>query len=760
MKNKITFGIVIVELLIIIVGLLNAIKPQNDIITGLQDFYINEYNGIVYNEEENFYQIKADWGAADALISKKKCILPGAYRVSVEYESTKEPQNPQYNVEDVTGHLAFESDRSKNSFVANNILLSDGKTHSESIIWVKRGAKITDFVIKVSYYGQGNLTIKNIVIEEQIAYRYIKLLGLIIGILLLDYVGYIIFEKEKNQLITFAVLLGVNVPILADYIYKSDDINYHLGRIVAIANSLGNGQFPVRMNQEMILGYGYPSAIFYNPILLYIPALLYMAAVPLFRCYQIYIVCINVGTFYIANYSFGKIVKNKQLGYLGAILYLFAAYRLVNIYNRAAVGEYSAMVFFPLIIYGFWKIYETKRPKLEDCIPILIGVTGVLGSHLLSTILVAEAIFVFCLLCWKKTFQLCRLSALLKSLVCIFILNMYWIIPFIQSYSMNIRVNSEGNTLVGSGLNLIQLLNVFDFLPGQYTNIDTEYLPMSIGVTCLLSIGLYIYILVNEREQIKGNVALNISIGLGGLFVFFSSNLFPWYVIEQFLGRYANIVKNVQFAWRYMALATPLLILAFLLEIKVMLEVDDKRKIIVIISLVIGLMGISVSQSYTQLIENGLKWYVYSETDMAAKKNIGLGDYLLEGTDLNLTNRRMVQFDSDKIESAYLSYVNGVSSIEVHNDDGIEHNMDVPIFNYDNYHAVDGKGTYFEIINGENNKIRLKIPPHYEGVIAIYYKEPTMWRICEVMSVFAFMLMGGFIIRTRRKVKGQEVIDA
>lgn len=53
-------------------------------------------------------------------------------------------------------------------------------------------------------------------------------------------------------------------------------------------------------------------------------------------------------------------------------------YRLTNIYVRAAVGEYTAMTFLPLVLYGLYRIYEKDQEMLEfaDVLPLVFGVTG------------------------------------------------------------------------------------------------------------------------------------------------------------------------------------------------------------------------------------------------------------------------------------------------------------------------------------------------------------------------------------------------
>ena len=50
-----------------------------------------------------------------------------------------------------------------------------------------------------------------------------------------------------------------------------------------------------------------------------------------------------------------------------------SAYRLTCVYTRAAVGEFTAMVFFPLVLLGLYGIYTSDRPRFGDWLPMAGG---------------------------------------------------------------------------------------------------------------------------------------------------------------------------------------------------------------------------------------------------------------------------------------------------------------------------------------------------------------------------------------------------
>lgn len=69
------------------------------------------------------------------------------------------------------------------------------------------------------------------------------------------------------------------------------------------------------------------------------------------------------------------------------------------------------MGIFSLIVVGLWNIYtmdvDDKRYSHQWIVP-MIGYTGVIESHIISTELVAMATVLTCLVLFKRTFKLKR----------------------------------------------------------------------------------------------------------------------------------------------------------------------------------------------------------------------------------------------------------------------------------------------------------------------------------------------------------------
>lgn len=136
---------------------------------------------------------------------------------------------------------------------------------------------------------------------------------------------------------------------------------------------------------------------------LYFPAVLAMIGFQLQTAYKAYMLGVNIATCLVAYFCFGKMFKSDKIGLLASLVYKLAPYRLSNLYIRAAVGEYTAMISFPLIFYGLFSIYREEEKCQKGCIAAIVGYTGLIQTHIISCEIIGFLTIIFCALLWKKT---------------------------------------------------------------------------------------------------------------------------------------------------------------------------------------------------------------------------------------------------------------------------------------------------------------------------------------------------------------------
>ena len=104
-----------------------------------------------------------------------------------------------------------------------------------------------------------------------------------------------------------------------------------------------------------------------------------------------------------------QLVQNRKTAVLMTLGYAAAAYHMVNIYIRAAVGEYTAMAFYPMAAAALYGIYtdgsEEKRPNIKNAALLALSMTGIILSHTLSAEMAVIVMIITCLVMLKKTLR-------------------------------------------------------------------------------------------------------------------------------------------------------------------------------------------------------------------------------------------------------------------------------------------------------------------------------------------------------------------
>ena len=182
------------------------------------------------------------------------------------------------------------------------------------------------------------------------------------------------------MVITILALVTITVG-LNDLTFIGHDTLFHLSRIEGYARSIASGQWIPDIYPMKNDGYGYGSALFYCDFPLILPALLYLGGVPISTCGTIYLFVVSWISGYTMLHLVKTLTKNPYSPYLAVILYLFANYRLTNMYCRGAYGEISAMMALPVVIEGLYRILVLKQ---SNDYHLAIGLIGLIFTHNIS----------------------------------------------------------------------------------------------------------------------------------------------------------------------------------------------------------------------------------------------------------------------------------------------------------------------------------------------------------------------------------------
>lgn len=240
----------------------------------------------------------------------------------------------------------------------------------------------------------------------------------------------------KNRFyVIFLLLIGL-VGVRALFhrgFYTSHDGRHQIIRLMHFHQGLVDNQMPVRWAGTAFEGYGYPLFTFTYRLPFWIAEGWYLIFRNLGGAIKFTFV-ITYLTSGLAMYWFtSKIWSSKLASFLSSILYLWAPYRFVDIFVRAALGEAVTFVFIPLIFLGFFNLTRQKR-KCFWIIVTAFSLAGLILSHamVLGLWLIPLGLWFGLNFYQSKDKKNYLLSSILAGLLSLFLTAYYWLPAMVE----------------------------------------------------------------------------------------------------------------------------------------------------------------------------------------------------------------------------------------------------------------------------------------------------------------------------------------
>lgn len=594
---------------------------------------------------------------------------------------------------------------------------------------------IDNFEVVVKYNGSGAFEVFDIEIVEN-AENISRLLVVLLAIFVLAdcWLFWLRDDEKAKDAAGKIVLMGlfVSLPLFVSGINIGHDLRFHLMRIEGIAEELKNGVFPVRMSSLWMDGYGYPVSVYYGDFLLYVPALLRIAGFSVEICYKLYVLLINLGTAAISYFCFKSIFQDEKIAFAAAFAYVTASYRLVDMYIRSAVGEYSAMMFLPLAALAFYRICTEKNVRkeriCENALLLCAGMSGVIGTHILTAEMVLLVLVFLCLVLWKRVMQKSAVKTILLAALESLGLSLCFLVPFLDYYkNVDAKINEA---VAGETVKKIQsggtyIAQYFAFFQNPFglnsTEVDERML-LTPGVVLMAALlaGAFLWFYKKGSREIYFLTAVSAAV------LFLASDLFPWdhLAYHSVLG---NLMAQVQFPWRYIGIAAVFLAL---LAGSILKQVKDRRLpgICIVICAAMTLFFLS---SY---VENAYIGKFRESAELDDYKVVN-GEYLRQETDSGRLNRLSTQLVWENVKEAQILERKGCYMKLSCTGGASEGYVELPLFSYKGYQAVDENGGKMELSDGANGVLRLTVPAEYAGTVEVNFVSPWYWRASELISL-------------------------
>lgn len=546
-------------------------------------------------------------------------------------------------------------------------------------------------------------------------------------------------NKFKFIFVSVAIAIFGMYPYLNDIVPFGHDLGYHLNRINEIANGLNIKTFPVLIHAGLIENLGYANGIFYPQLFMYIPALLVSkCGLLVIPAYKVFLVIITFFTFITMYISVKGIFKNKHIAWIASLLYVFSLYRLTDIYVRAAVGELLAFVFNPLILYGFYNVLFDDGKKWWV---IVIGISGLVYSHLLSVLIMAIFFIMICLLNVDKIFKNKKVFLnLLKAALITAIISLGYFGPMLEQKRNDIY-NVDGRSIYSceevNGFASSLSMALSSKMHGGFatdSNVEEKTMPEGCGIILLILVLLFIF---RKDISFKEN-RFEIQLFVLGI-------LFYWATTKFFIWKWFSLLNVIQFPFRFNIVATLCFAIVGAKSFYSLLN-EKTRKDFVILFSICYLIYASYMLDSVELDFTGWNGS-YDVLTSTFDRQVGTAEYLPDGTyiyDLDLYN---INNKDHKIEYEQVGTKITFEYADTEND--LE--INIPLVYYKGYQAyiVTPEGEYRNLDvqkNIVNAHVLVTSPEKLTGTITVEYKLTKIQKISYIVATIGFIIFITYIV--------------
>ncbi|MBI5123497.1 glycosyltransferase family 39 protein [Candidatus Roizmanbacteria bacterium] len=165
---------------------------------------------------------------------------------------------------------------------------------------------------------------------------------------------------DKGLLLTFLLSLLPLFSLFHPGMFAGHDSESHVARLVAFYQSISEGNIIPRWAANLNMGYGHPILMFLYPLSNYLGSFWHFLGFSFVTSVKM-----TFGVSYILSgifmYLFITELFGKKAGFLASLVYLFAPYRFVDFYVRAALGEHLAFMTMPLVLWSVTKLIKSDN---------------------------------------------------------------------------------------------------------------------------------------------------------------------------------------------------------------------------------------------------------------------------------------------------------------------------------------------------------------------------------------------------------------
>lgn len=411
---------------------------------------------------------------------------------------------------------------------------------------------------------------------------------------------------QKNIYLTM-FYIAISILFVFPYIkwhQLSDgwDMIFHLRRINELAMNLKGGVLLSYISTYDFKNFGFPIGIFY-PNLTLLPFAIYKNLLgSWYISILIGIATYTLVTLFLTHWVTYKLTYNNYQAIITAVLYTFGTYRIIDIWTRFALGEFIALSFLPLVIYG---IYSIIFGNYKDWPFLSCGLALTMLSHVLSTYInvwFCILVFIIGIVFVIKHELIARLQSLVKSILLFLALSAVFIFPFIEQELTHIYSQPAPFKLsfyASLPSNVLWSMINNNYL-GYYNLHKSEAFTVGIVGFVVIVLFPFLYRFFSKKEKASYFLAL--------FLIIFPTTLIPWTIFDHNV-----LIDVIQFPFRELGIATFLVAILGSKEICIIFNKlkDGWERTIVIFSVICLIFlpwysSLSTLKASTNGINNGV----------------------------------------------------------------------------------------------------------------------------------------------------------
>lgn len=321
----------------------------------------------------------------------------------------------------------------------------------------------------------------------------------------------------------------------------------HVARIANFYKSLSDGIIVPIWAQNLNWGYGHPILMFLYPLPSYFASFFHFLGFQLFDSMKLVF-----GFSYVLSgifmYLWIKEFLGEKAGVVGAILYLFAPYRFVDLFVRGAIGEHVAFVFLPLILFALYRLNKlSNKSKLSSYYfqIVFAGLffAGLVLSHNATSLLFTPFIIFYIVYLFyehrsKIKFILSFISLSLGFLYSFF----FWFPAFIEGkYTLR--------DIVTRGEYVHHFINPTALIYGPWSFGGSGSFSIQIGIVHIIFVIISVILFYKLFKKNDKQKLLFL-----GVLIFLIISILLMLAESNFIWTKLTILQKLQFPWRFLSI--------------------------------------------------------------------------------------------------------------------------------------------------------------------------------------------------------------